>query len=68
MANEPEDKVGGSVPGQREPTPEASLHVRARRHPLLGALKGCVQVMPGTNLTEPADLAWGDDDPSLDVR
>jgi hypothetical protein len=29
------------------------------RHPLLGALKGLVQIMPGTDLTEPADPEWG---------
>jgi hypothetical protein len=32
----------------------------ARRHPLFGALKGLLRVMPGTDLTEPADPAWGD--------
>jgi hypothetical protein len=31
----------------------------APRHPLFGALKGLVRVMPGTDLTEPADPAWG---------
>jgi prevent-host-death family protein len=31
------------------------------RHPLLGALKGLVQVMPGTDLTKPADPDWGED-------
>jgi hypothetical protein len=30
-------------------------------HPLLGALKGLVRVMPGTDLTKPADPAWGKD-------
>jgi hypothetical protein len=29
------------------------------RHPLFGALKGFVRVMPGTDLTKPADPAWG---------
>ena len=28
-------------------------------HPLLGALKGLVQIMPGTDLTQPADPDWG---------
>jgi hypothetical protein len=32
-----------------------------RRHPLFGALKGLVRVMPGTDLTKPADPAWGRD-------
>jgi hypothetical protein len=29
------------------------------RHPLLGALKGLVRVMSGTDLTKPADPDWG---------
>jgi hypothetical protein len=29
------------------------------RHPLFGALKGLLIVMPGTDLTEPADPDWG---------
>jgi hypothetical protein len=29
-------------------------------HPMLGYLKGLVQIMPGTDLTQPADPAWGD--------
>jgi hypothetical protein len=31
------------------------------RHPLLGALKGLVQVMPGTDLTKPARQDWDED-------
>jgi hypothetical protein len=31
----------------------------ARRHPLLGALKGLIRVMPGTDLTKPAGQGWG---------
>ena len=30
------------------------------RHPLLGTLKGLLQVMPGTDLTKPADPHWGE--------
>jgi hypothetical protein len=30
------------------------------RHPLLGHLKGLVRIMPGTDLTQPADPHWGD--------
>jgi len=33
----------------------------AKRHPLFGALKGLVRVMPGTDLTEPAEPNWGRD-------
>jgi hypothetical protein len=31
------------------------------RHPLIGAMKGLVKIMPGTDLTEPADPEWGRD-------
>ena len=31
-----------------------------RHHPLLGALKGLLRVMPGTDLTKPADPSWGE--------
>ncbi|MDQ0465326.1 hypothetical protein QO010_003113 [Caulobacter ginsengisoli] len=30
-----------------------------RRHPAFGALAGMVRVMPGVDLTEPADSEWG---------
>jgi len=30
------------------------------RHPLFGALKGTIRLMPGTDLTKPADPTWGD--------
>jgi hypothetical protein len=30
-----------------------------RRHPLFGALKGLMRIMPGTDLTRPADPDWG---------
>ena len=29
------------------------------RHPLYGALKGYIRIMPGVDLTEPADPEWG---------
>jgi hypothetical protein len=31
-----------------------------RRHPLFGRLKGTITIMPGTDLTEPADANWAD--------
>lgn len=31
----------------------------AEQHPLIGSLKGTVQVGPGVDLTEPADPEWG---------
>ena len=39
------------------PPPNAGT---ALRHPLLGALKGLLRVMPGTDLTKPADPNWGE--------
>jgi len=43
----------------REATsPPAEVGI-ASRHPLLGALKGQLRVMPGTDLTKPADPSWG---------
>jgi hypothetical protein len=38
-----------------------SLPTKGGRHPLLGAMKGLVRIMPGTDLTEPADPEWGRD-------
>ena len=32
----------------------------ARHHPLRGALKGLVRIMPETDLTQPADPSWAD--------
>lgn len=29
------------------------------RHPLFGASEGLIRIMPGTDLTEPADPSWG---------
>lgn len=31
-----------------------------QRHPLLGIMKGMVLIVPGTDLTQPADPNWGD--------
>ncbi len=43
--------------------PAASVRLRAghpqRRHPLFGALKGLLRIAVGTDLTTPADPAWG---------
>ncbi len=41
--------------------PNASAHQISQRHPLFGALKGLVEVAPGTDLTAPADPSWGED-------
>jgi hypothetical protein len=32
---------------------------RRPRHPLFGVNKGLLRVMPGTDLTQPADPDWG---------
>jgi hypothetical protein len=50
--NKPAPSVSGGANG---PGPD-----RGPRHPLFGALKGLVKVMPGTDLTKPADPTWGD--------
>ena len=42
----------------RKPAAPASKNGGRTRHPLLGALKGLVHVMPGTDLTQPADPEW----------
>jgi len=44
-----------STPGPAPAHPSGIKH-----HPLRGALKGLVRIMPGTDLTEPADPSWGD--------
>jgi hypothetical protein len=53
MANDQKDEVSGPAP-----SPETNQPVPTRRHSLFGALKGHIQVMPGTDLTKPADPAW----------
>ncbi len=61
MASDHKDRIVGPV--HREPTPESMRPAPTPRHPLFGALKGYVQVMPGTDLTEPADPSWGNSHP-----
>jgi len=39
------------------PPDRASREARTR-HPLLGALKGLMRIMPGTDLTKPAEPDW----------
>jgi hypothetical protein len=48
------------VGGASGPVPAAPENGANKRHPLLGALKGLVQITPGTDLTKPADPNWGD--------
>jgi hypothetical protein len=43
------------------PTPSSPAgETPPRQHPLLGALKGLLRIMPGTDLTKPADPSWGE--------
>jgi hypothetical protein len=51
-------RVGGAS-GRVTSAPDSKNGVK-KGHPLLGALKGLVQIMPGTDLTKPADPNWGD--------
>ena len=46
--------------GQQLPEEKpTSQSIERGQHPLRGALKGFVQIMPGTDLTKPADPDWG---------
>ncbi len=54
-------RVRKSSEARRTPPPLApSDTTGARHHPLRGALKGLVRIMPGTDLTQPADPSWAD--------
>jgi hypothetical protein len=39
---------------------EAAGEKAPRRHPLFGRLKGKITIVPGTDLTQPADPTWGE--------
>lgn len=49
--------IAESAPGALS---AASEETKPRRHPLFGRLKGTITIMPGTDLTEPADADWAD--------
>lgn len=55
-------RVGESSETWSEPgaTPHGFKNGSSKRHPLLGALKGLMRIMPGTDLTKPAEPGWGD--------
>lgn len=44
----------------RETTSPSEEIKQPRRHPLIGWMKGMITIMPGTDLTEPADPDWAD--------
>jgi hypothetical protein len=60
MENGQEDEVSGPV--KCDGSPESNRRAPTRHHPLFGALKGYMRVMPGTDLTKPADPPWGGDE------
>lgn len=48
---------------EREMAPSSLVNEEAkkpRRHPLFGRMKGMITILPGTDLTEPADPNWAD--------
>jgi hypothetical protein len=55
-------KMGPSKQNEGGPPTPSPLpgETRPQHHPLLGALKGLLRVMPGTDLTKPADPSWGE--------
>ena len=52
-ANEVPENSGGKPPTQED---------KLNTHPLFGALKGLVIILPGTDLTQPADPDWANKD------
>jgi hypothetical protein len=58
--------TGGPLPGVLEKfsaveeMDDLERPASGERHPLLGSLKGLIEVMPGTDLTAPADPEWGE--------
>lgn len=44
-----------------QPTPKSPGREEILRHPLYGAMKDLMRIMPGTDLTQPADPDWGRD-------
>jgi hypothetical protein len=48
-----------STPGFSEPEQSVIPGREGAEHPIFGAMRGTVQIMPGVDLTEPADPEWG---------
>jgi hypothetical protein len=55
------DVPGRKVVFRRAQTTTPASISTSDHHPLFGALKGLVQITPGTDLTRPADPDWGRD-------
>jgi hypothetical protein len=43
-----------------KPQAPATERTKPGRHPAFGALKGLIRILPGVDLTEPADAEWAD--------
>lgn len=53
----PSTRGGGGPPSTEKAIEDQSMP--GKRHPLIGWMKGTIQIAPGTDLTEPADPEWG---------
>jgi len=38
--------------------PSSPVAAKGKRHPAIGAMKGMIKIIPGVDLTEPADPEW----------
>ncbi len=54
-------RVSEATPSGPEAPATSPAPGLGKRHPLFGALKGFVRIMPGTDLTKPADPNWGEE-------
>lgn len=52
-------RVGEPTSPALEAQAQPPQNSQRKRHPLFGGLKGLIKIMPGTDLTEPADPDWG---------
>lgn len=53
-------QAGRNVAGLADAPLDGKPEFASQRHPLFGALKGLMRVVPGTDLTQPADPEWGE--------
>lgn len=52
-------RVKSAKPTAPETPPPSPDNAQSRRHPAFGSMKGMITIMPGVDLTEPADPDWG---------